>query len=64
MVRELPVWQNARKWKLPKKKTEEAQAALREYVERSPEEDADPVLHRRLSEELRTAQSEFLETMK
>lgn len=45
-------------------KMEEAEAALRAYVERSPDVDADPTLHRRLTEEVRTATEEFLETMK
>jgi hypothetical protein len=41
-----------------------AEAALRAYVDRSPDIDADPALHRRLAEELRQANDEFLEIMK
>jgi hypothetical protein len=47
-----------------KNRMEAAEAALREYIERSPDIDADPVLHRRLAEELRKAEDEFLDTMK
>jgi len=43
---------------------EAAEAALQAYVDRSPDIDADPALHRRLSEELREANDAFLETMK
>ena len=43
---------------------EAAEAALRKYTERSRDIDADPALHRGLTEELREATDEFLETMK
>jgi len=35
--------------------------AVQGYVSRSPDVDADPVLHRRLTEELRTAMNEFVD---
>ncbi len=41
-----------------------AEAALQRYVERSPDVDTDPALHRRLTEELRAAEAEFLELLK
>jgi len=47
-----------------KKKMDAAEAALENYVNRSPDVDADLALHRRLAEELRVAMHEFLETLK
>lgn len=47
-----------------KKKMAAAEAALENYVNRSPDVDADLALHRRLAEELRVAMHEFLETLK
>ena len=47
-----------------KNKMHAAESALQDYVNRSPDVDADPALHRRLAEELRVAMYEFLETMK
>jgi outer membrane protein TolC len=47
-----------------KEKMEAAEAALLDYVNRSPDVDADPALHRRLNEDLRLAMDEFLEVMK
>ena len=46
-----------------KKKMESAEAALRVYLNRSADVDADPVLHQRLTECLQQAQDEFLETL-
>jgi hypothetical protein len=47
-----------------KKKMDAAEAALENYVNRSPDVDADLALHRRLAEDLRVAMHEFLETLK
>jgi len=45
-------------------KLDAAEAALRAYVDRSPDVDSDPALHRSLTEDLRKANDEFLEIMK
>lgn len=45
-------------------KMDAAEAALENYVNRSPDVDADLALHRRLAEDLRVAMHEFLEALK
>jgi hypothetical protein len=47
-----------------KKKMDAAEAALENYLNRSPDVEADLALHRRLAEELGVATHEFLETLK
>ena len=47
-----------------RRRMEAAEAALQAYVNRSPDVDADPALHRRLTDELREANDNFLETFK
>jgi hypothetical protein len=41
-----------------------AEAALKAYVDRTPDVDSNPEQHRQLTEELRAANDAFLETMK
>jgi hypothetical protein len=42
---------------------EAAKNALREYVERSTDADANPALHRKLTDDLRLAMNDFLRVM-